>query len=39
LEAFRVAGYLGIRLGPRILRSETAAIAAIAWLQVRHGDL
>jgi 16S rRNA (uracil1498-N3)-methyltransferase len=39
LEAFRVAGYRGIRLGPRILRSETAAIAALTWLQVRYGDL
>lgn len=39
LEAFRVAGYRGIRLGPRTLRSETAAIAALAWLQIRYGDL
>jgi 16S rRNA (uracil1498-N3)-methyltransferase len=39
LEAFRVAGYSQVGLGPRILRTETAAIAAIAWLQARHGDL
>jgi 16S rRNA U1498 N3-methylase RsmE len=26
-------------LGPRILRTETAAIAAITWLQSRFGDL
>jgi 16S rRNA (uracil1498-N3)-methyltransferase len=39
LEAFRVAGFVPLVLGPRILRTETAAIAALAWLQVRHGDL
>lgn len=33
------AGYLGLRLGPRVLRTETAAIAAIAALQTRFGDL
>ena len=38
LEAFRIAGFLGVRLGPRILRSETAAIAALTWLQTRFGD-
>jgi 16S rRNA (uracil1498-N3)-methyltransferase len=39
LEAFRIAGFSRVRLGPRILRTETAAIAAIAWLQARWGDL
>ena len=33
------AGYRGCRLGPRVLRSETAAIAAIAVLQSLRGDL
>jgi len=33
------AGYRGCRLGPRVLRSETAAIAAIAVLQAIRGDL
>jgi 16S rRNA (uracil1498-N3)-methyltransferase len=39
LEAFRLAGFAGRRLGPRILRTETAAIAALAWLQTLAGDL
>jgi 16S rRNA (uracil1498-N3)-methyltransferase len=33
------AGFVGIRLGPRILRTETAAIACLAALQVLWGDL
>ena len=33
------AGYRGLRLGPRILRTETAGLAAIAALQSRLGDL
>lgn len=33
------AGFEGLRLGPRILRTETAGLAAIAALQVLHGDL
>jgi 16S rRNA (uracil1498-N3)-methyltransferase len=39
IEAFRLAGFAPIRLGPRVLRTETAAIAALAWLQGRYGDL
>jgi 16S rRNA (uracil1498-N3)-methyltransferase len=39
LDAFRVAGFGRMRLGPRVLRTETAAIAAIVWLQTRFGDL
>jgi 16S rRNA (uracil1498-N3)-methyltransferase len=38
-EAFRLSGFGTVKLGPRILRTETAAIAAIAWLQSRFGDL
>jgi len=33
------AGFQGLRLGPRILRTETAGIAAIAALQALAGDL
>lgn len=32
------AGFIGVRLGPRILRTETAGIAAIAALQACCGD-
>jgi len=39
LEAFRISGFAAHRLGPRILRTETAAIAALAWLQSSFGDL
>jgi len=39
LEAFRIAGFSQIGLGPRILRAETAAIAAVVWLQARLGDM
>jgi 16S rRNA (uracil1498-N3)-methyltransferase len=39
LEAFRVAGFSKVGLGPRVLRSETAAIAAVTWLQSRFGDM
>ena len=35
----RAAGFQGLRLGPRILRTETAGLAAIAALQARFGDL
>jgi 16S rRNA (uracil1498-N3)-methyltransferase len=37
--AARAAGYVGIRLGPRILRTETAALTGLALLQARFGDL
>ena len=33
------AGFRGLRLGPRILRTETAGLAALAALQAIHGDL
>jgi 16S rRNA (uracil1498-N3)-methyltransferase len=39
LDAFRVAEFSQIGLGPRVLRTETAAIAALAWLQGRFGDM
>ncbi len=39
LEAFRVAGFSQVGLGPRVLRTETAAIAAVIWLQSRFGDM
>jgi 16S rRNA (uracil1498-N3)-methyltransferase len=38
-SAARQAGYAGVRLGPRILRTETAGIAALAVLQAMAGDL
>ena len=43
LEADEIAlarhhGFLGIRLGPRILRTETAALAALAAIQSLAGD-
>lgn len=37
-SAFRV-GFRGITLGPRILRSDTAAITALSLLQALYGDL
>jgi 16S rRNA (uracil1498-N3)-methyltransferase len=39
LEAFRVTGFSQVALGPRVLRAETAAIAAVVWLQARYGDM
>lgn len=39
LEALGAAGFRGLRLGPRILRTETAGLAALAALQAIHGDL
>ncbi|WP_394004041.1 16S rRNA (uracil(1498)-N(3))-methyltransferase [Luteimonas sp. WGS1318] len=37
--ALVAAGFGGLRLGPRILRTETAGMAAVAALQARFGDL
>jgi 16S rRNA (uracil1498-N3)-methyltransferase len=37
--ALRDAGFQGLRLGPRILRTETAGLAALAALQALHGDV
>lgn len=33
------AGFTSVRMGPRVLRTETAAIAALTLLQHRFGDL
>jgi 16S rRNA (uracil1498-N3)-methyltransferase len=38
-EAAAAAGYTAVRLGPRVLRTETAAIAALTLLQREFGDL
>ncbi|GAB2608808.1 16S rRNA (uracil(1498)-N(3))-methyltransferase [Novilysobacter erysipheiresistens] len=38
-EQLREAGFQGLQLGPRILRTETAGLAAIAALQAGFGDL
>jgi 16S rRNA (uracil1498-N3)-methyltransferase len=38
-QAAVAAGFTSVRLGPRILRTETAAIAALALLQRQLGDL
>lgn len=38
-DQLHAAGFQGLRLGPRILRTETAGLAAIAALQARFGDL
>ena len=38
-EQLIAAGYEGLKLGPRVLRTETAGIAAISALQAACGDL
>jgi 16S rRNA (uracil1498-N3)-methyltransferase len=38
-EALRAAGFAATSLGPRILRAETAAVAAVAIAQATWGDL
>lgn len=37
--ALSAAGFEGLKLGPRILRTETAGLAALAALQALHGDV
>jgi len=39
IALFMQTGFRGLRLGPRILRTETAGIAALAALQATFGDL
>lgn len=39
IEQLHAAGFGGVRLGPRVLRTETAGLAAISALQALHGDL
>ncbi len=38
MDRARAAGFVGIRLGPRILRTETAGVAALAAIQALWGD-
>ena len=38
-EQLLAAGFRGLRLGPRVLCTETAGLAALAALQARFGDL
>lgn len=38
LAKAKEAGFVGIRLGPRILRTETAGVAALAAIQALWGD-
>jgi len=38
LSILATAGFARLRLGPRVLRTETAGLAAIAALQARFGD-
>lgn len=38
LAALAAAGAIGVRLGPRVLRTETAALAALAAMQTLWGD-
>jgi 16S rRNA (uracil1498-N3)-methyltransferase len=39
LATLKAAGFRGLRLGPRILRTETAGLAALAAMQALLGDL
>ncbi|KKO47065.1 16S rRNA methyltransferase [Arsukibacterium ikkense] len=39
ISATDQAGFIGIQLGPRVLRTETAALTAISALQLQFGDL
>ena len=38
-EDAEIAGFQALRLGPRVLRTETAAVAAVAIAQSLWGDL
>lgn len=38
-QAAVAAGFVGVRLGPRVLRTETAAVTALTLLQHQFGDL
>jgi 16S rRNA (uracil1498-N3)-methyltransferase len=38
-RAALAAGFIAVRMGPRVLRTETAAIAALTLLQHQFGDL
>ena len=39
VERVEAAGFVALRLGPRVLRTETAALTALGVLQARWGDL
>ena len=39
LAQLRAAGAIGIKLGPRVLRTETAGLALLAAMQALYGDL
>jgi 16S rRNA (uracil1498-N3)-methyltransferase len=39
LELAEAAGFSAVNLGPRIMRADTASIAAVVALQLRFGDL
>ena len=39
IEAAARAGFSPVRLGPRVLRTETAGVVALAVLQAMWGDL
>jgi len=39
VHAAELAGYQSLRLGPRVLRTETAPLAALAILQAKWGDM
>lgn len=39
IEAMHLAGLSSLRFGPRILRTETAALFALGWLQANFGDM
>lgn len=39
IQAAEQSGYKSLRLGPRILRTETAVVAGLSALQTRWGDL
>ncbi len=38
LKHAHAAGFIGMRMGPRVLRTETAGVAALAALQSKWGD-
>ena len=39
IQQAKSVGFIGVSLGPRILRTETAAVVALALLQSRYGGL
>jgi 16S rRNA (uracil1498-N3)-methyltransferase len=39
IAAAQASGFIAVSLGPRVLRTETAAVVALALLQALAGDL